>query len=41
MLAGWHYWTVADRGPRGVEFPLEGDDLNAVTRHYVNLLRET
>jgi len=32
---------VADRGPRGVEFPLEGDDLNAVTRHYVNLLRET
>lgn len=26
--------------PRGIEFPLEGDDLTAVTRHYVNLLRE-
>lgn len=26
--------------PRGIEFPLEGDDLVAVTRHYVNLLRE-
>lgn len=24
---------------RGIEFPLEGDDLTAVTRHYVNLLR--
>ncbi|MFS2221512.1 sugar phosphate isomerase/epimerase family protein [Pantoea sp. B65] len=26
--------------PRGIEFPLAGDDLVAVTRHYVNLLRE-
>lgn len=26
--------------PRGIEFPLEGRDLTAVTRHYVNLLRE-
>lgn len=26
--------------PRGIEFPLEGDDLTAVTRYYVNLLRE-
>lgn len=26
--------------PRGIEFPLEGPDLTAVTRHYVNLLRE-
>lgn len=26
--------------PRGIEFPLEGDDLTAVTRHYVELLRE-
>ncbi|WP_158782420.1 sugar phosphate isomerase/epimerase [Pantoea sp. BAV 3049] len=26
--------------PRGIEFPLEGDDLIAVTRHYVDLLRE-
>ncbi|MGR3184369.1 sugar phosphate isomerase/epimerase family protein [Enterobacter cancerogenus] len=26
--------------PRGIEFPLEGADLMAVTRHYVNLLRE-
>lgn len=26
--------------PRGIEFPLEGDDLVAVTRHYVNLVRE-
>jgi len=25
--------------PRGIEFPLEGDDLTAVTRHYVDLLR--
>ncbi|WP_367395946.1 sugar phosphate isomerase/epimerase [Pantoea sp. Ep11b] len=25
--------------PRGIEFPLEGDDLTAVTRHYVSLLR--
>ncbi|AVJ15673.1 xylose isomerase [Serratia sp. MYb239] len=25
--------------PRGIEFPLQGDDLEAVTRHYVNLLR--
>jgi len=26
--------------PRGIEFPLEGKDLTAVTRHYVELLRE-
>ncbi|MEI2266772.1 sugar phosphate isomerase/epimerase family protein [Erwinia sp. CGal63] len=26
--------------PRGIEFPLEGDDLVAVTRHYVELLSE-
>lgn len=26
--------------PRGIEFPLEGQDLTAVTRHYVDLLRE-
>lgn len=26
--------------PRGIEFPLEGPDLAAVTRHYVKLLRE-
>ncbi|HHG8770859.1 TPA: sugar phosphate isomerase/epimerase family protein [Raoultella planticola] len=26
--------------PRGIEFPLEGHDLTAVTRRYVNLLRE-
>lgn len=26
--------------PRGIEFPLEGPDLAAITRHYVNLLRE-
>ncbi|WP_039057891.1 xylose isomerase [Enterobacter sp. Bisph1] len=26
--------------PRGIEFPLEGEDLTDVTRHYVNLLRE-
>ncbi|QKJ85030.1 Putative sugar phosphate isomerase/epimerase protein [Paramixta manurensis] len=26
--------------PRGIEFPLQGDDLIAITRHYVNLLRE-
>ncbi|MCA1178437.1 MULTISPECIES: sugar phosphate isomerase/epimerase family protein [unclassified Pantoea] len=25
--------------PRGIEFPLEGEDLLAVTRHYVDLLR--
>lgn len=25
--------------PRGIEFPLEGEDLVAVTRHYVDLLR--
>ncbi|WP_275076401.1 sugar phosphate isomerase/epimerase family protein [Providencia rettgeri] len=26
--------------PRGIEFPLEGDDLRAVTEHYVSLLKE-
>ncbi|KAA8997368.1 sugar phosphate isomerase/epimerase [Affinibrenneria salicis] len=25
--------------PLGIEFPLQGDDLTAVTRHYINLLR--
>ncbi len=25
--------------PRGIEFPLAGSDLTAVTRHYVTLLR--
>lgn len=27
------------KAPRGIEFPLQGDDLTAVTRHYVSLLR--
>lgn len=26
--------------PRGIEFPLEGDDLLAVTRHYVDIVRK-
>lgn len=26
--------------PRGIEFPLQGNDLTTVTRHYVDLLRE-
>lgn len=26
--------------PCGIEFPLEGDDLQTITRHYVDLLRE-
>ncbi|MGP3593754.1 sugar phosphate isomerase/epimerase family protein [Vagococcus sp. WN89Y] len=26
--------------PRGIEFPLEGEDLTTVTQHYVNLLRQ-
>lgn len=26
--------------PRGIEFPLSGEDLTAVTAHYVNLLRQ-
>lgn len=30
---------LPDDAPRGIEFPLEGDDLLAVTRHYVTLLR--
>ena len=30
---------LPDNIPRGIEFPLEGDDLLAVTRHYVTLLR--
>ena len=25
--------------PRGIEFPLQGDSLEDVTRYYVNLLR--
>ncbi len=32
--------TLPNDAPRGIEFPLEGRDLVAVTRHYVNLLRE-
>ncbi len=28
------------QSPRGIEFPLEGHDLVAVTRHYVELLRK-
>lgn len=31
---------LPDSVPRGIEFPLEGADLVAVTRRYVNLLRE-
>lgn len=31
--------VLPDHLPRGIEFPLEGDDLVAVTRHYVDLLR--
>lgn len=39
-----HRWRnllrlLPDTVPRGIEFPLEGDDLVAVTRHYVDLLR--
>lgn len=30
---------LPDDAPRGIEFPLEGEDLLAVTRHYVSLLR--
>jgi hypothetical protein len=32
--------TLPDDVTRGIEFPLEGQDLTAVTRHYVELLRE-
>ncbi|MBP5854385.1 sugar phosphate isomerase/epimerase [Citrobacter sp. AN-PRR1] len=32
--------TLPNDVPRGIEFPLEGQDLTAVTRHYVELLRE-
>lgn len=32
--------TLPAEAPRGIEFPLEGRDLTAVTRHYVDLLRE-
>ncbi|EOI5778069.1 sugar phosphate isomerase/epimerase [Cronobacter malonaticus] len=42
--AGPRWRTLLDMlppdAPRGIEFPLEGRDLTAVTRHYVNLLRE-
>ncbi|MBJ3814293.1 sugar phosphate isomerase/epimerase [Shimwellia pseudoproteus] len=31
---------LPDNVPRGIEFPLEGEDLIAVTRRYVNALRE-
>lgn len=39
--AGWRDLLQQLPGsvPRGIEFPLEGDDLIAVTRHYVSLLR--
>lgn len=30
---------LPDDVPRGIEFPLEGEDLVAVTRHYIELLR--
>ena len=32
--------TLPNDVPRGIEFPLEGQDLVAVTRRYVELLRE-
>ena len=32
--------TLPNDVPRGIEFPLEGQDLTAVTRHYVELLRK-
>ncbi|WP_034919562.1 TIM barrel protein [Erwinia sp. 9145] len=32
--------ALPDNVPRGIEFPLEGSDPIAVTRHYVDLLRE-
>ena len=32
--------TLPGDVPRGIEFPLEGQDLTAVTRHYVELLRK-
>ncbi|MBK4716643.1 MULTISPECIES: sugar phosphate isomerase/epimerase family protein [Tenebrionibacter/Tenebrionicola group] len=37
----WHelLQLLPTDAPRGIEFPLEGNDLIAVTRHYVNLLR--
>lgn len=31
--------ALPEDAPRGIEFPLEGEDLLAVTRHYVDLLR--
>lgn len=38
----WQHWLAAlpDTVPRGIEFPLVGDDLSAVTRQYVSLLRD-
>jgi len=30
---------LPQEAPRGIEFPLQGDSLEEVTRHYVNLLR--
>ncbi|WP_037388993.1 sugar phosphate isomerase/epimerase family protein [Serratia symbiotica] len=30
---------LPQEAPRGLEFPLQGDDLEEMTRHYVNLLR--
>lgn len=32
--------SLPANAPRGIEFPLEGEDLTAVTQHYVNLLRQ-
>lgn len=32
--------TLPQNAMRGIEFPLEGDDLLAVTRHYVDVLRK-
>ena len=39
--AGWRalLQQLPATAPRGIEFPLEGEDLTAVTRHYVSLLR--
>ncbi|WP_312690055.1 sugar phosphate isomerase/epimerase [Kosakonia sp.] len=43
-LADPRWLTLLDNlpadAPRGIEFPLEGDDLAAVTRRYVNALRK-
>lgn len=31
---------LPSNAPRGIEFPLEGNDLTAVTRHYVNIVKK-